>query len=79
MSSGNIPIASRIRGSKEVIKNKINGYLYNAYSKEDLYKIMLKVTNMSNFKIHKMRRRSIFTVKKNYNSKEYLSNQLKYL
>jgi glycosyltransferase involved in cell wall biosynthesis len=79
MSSGNIPIASRIRGSREVIKNKINGYLYNAYSKEDLYKIMLKVTKMSNFKLHKMRHRSIITIKKNYNLTKYLSNQLKYL
>ena len=36
MSVGLVPIASRIRGSKEIINNNVNGFLFKSKSQEEL-------------------------------------------
>ena len=79
MSSGNIPIASNIRGSREVIKHNVNGFLYNPYNPEDLYQTLLNVLNMPKSKINLLKFKATNTVHNKYYLKKYLSNQLVYI
>lgn len=79
MSAGNIPVASNIRGSREVIKNNFNGFLYNTHDYEHLYQILNKLLDMSKTRLNSIKLKSITTIHKKYYQEKYLINQLKYI
>ena len=65
MSMENIVLASNIRGAREVIDEGVDGFLFNPYKKDELYKLMLKVYNIND----KNRKKIGFFCKKKNNKK----------
>lgn len=76
MSCGLIPIVSDIRGSREVILNNINGFIYNFADKKQLLNKMKKVLFLKPDKKKKLVRNSINTIKNNFSKDEYISKQI---
>lgn len=77
MSSGLICISSNVRGSRELIKNNINGFIYN--NNDDLLKLMFKVFKLKNNQIKKISNKSSNFIKRNFNQQKYLGSQSEYV
>lgn len=79
MSQGLIPIASNVRGNREVIINKKNGIIYKFNDKKDLENQIINLVNLP-IKLKKnIKHNAINTIKKKYLVKKYLDLQLKYI
>ena len=68
----NIVLASNIRGAREVIDEGVDGFLFNPYKKDELYKLMLKVYNINDKNRKKIGSFARKKVIKNYNIDKYL-------
>lgn len=75
MSCGLIPIVSNIRGSREVIKNSYNGYIYSFSDKNELFEKMKKVSSLKLNKKKVIVKNSIETIKKKFVKHEYINRQ----
>ena len=77
MSSGLVCISSNVRGSRELIKNNINGFIY--YSNDELLKLMIKVFTLKKNKIKKISNFSSNFIRENFSQQKYLSIQSEYV
>ncbi len=75
MSIGLVPIASRIRGSREIINNNINGFLFKSKSKNQLKLNLQKVLNLNENEYQKISYNSFKSVEI-YDEKSYLKRQI---
>ena len=76
MSCGLIPIVSNIRGSREVILNNNNGFIYNFADKKQLLNKMKKVLFLKQEKKKKLIKNSINTIRNNFSKDEYIRKQI---
>ena len=76
MSCGLIPIVSNIRGSREVILNNNNGFIYNFADKKQLLNRMKKVLFLNQDKKKKLVKNSINTIRNNFSKDEYIRKQI---
>jgi glycosyltransferase involved in cell wall biosynthesis len=77
MSSGLICISNNVRGSRELILNNKNGFIYN--SSDELYLLLDKIIKMKISKTKKISNNASFFIKKNFNQNKYLDLQYKYV
>jgi len=77
MSCGLVCISSNVRGSRELIKNNVNGFIYS--DNEELLELMLKVFTLKKNKIKKISNISSIFIKKNFSQKKYLHIQSEYV
>ena len=75
MSVGLVPIASRIRGSKEIINNNINGFLFKSKSQKELKLNIKKAMSLSDEEYKKISYNSFKSVEI-YDEKSYLNRQI---
>ena len=75
MSIGLVPIASRIRGSREIINNNIHGFLFKSKSKNQLKLNLQKVLNLNENEYQKISYNSFKSVEI-YDEKSYLKRQI---
>ncbi len=75
MSIGLIPIASKIRGSREIINNDINGFLFKSKSQKQL-KLNIKKAISLNDKEYKKISYNSFKSVEIYDEKSYLNRQI---
>ncbi len=76
MSCGLIPIVSDIRGSREVILNNKNGFIYNFADKNQLLSKMKKVLFLKQDKKKKLVKNSINTIRNSFSKDEYIRKQI---
>lgn len=79
MSQGLIPITSNVRGSREVIINNKNGFIYDLNDKKKLLTLMSSIFTLTNFKKSKIKKNAIDTVKKNFLLNRYFELQYKFI
>lgn len=77
MSSGLLCISNNVRGSRELIQNNKNGFIYN--NKNELYLTLQKIIKMTCIDILKITDKSTFLIKKNFNQEKYLNLQYKHV
>jgi glycosyltransferase involved in cell wall biosynthesis len=76
MSCGLIPIASNIRGSREVIINNYNGLIYNFADKTDLLAKMKNILSLNLKKKKFLINNSINTIRNKFLKKNYIRKQI---
>lgn len=77
MSSGLICISSNVRGSRELIKNNVNGFMYR--NNDELLKLMIKVFKLKKSQIKKISSKSSNFIKRNFSQQKYLGSQSEYV
>lgn len=73
MCNGLICISSNVRGSRELIKNEINGYIYKDV--KNIFTYFQLIVNLKKKKIMQMSKNSHYFIKKKFNQKTYLKLQ----
>ena len=76
MSCGLVPIVSNIRGSREVIINSKNGFIYNFADKRQLLDRMKKILSLKLNKKKLLVKNSIRTIKENFSKDNYIRKQI---
>lgn len=76
MSCGLIPIVSNIRGSREVIINNKNGFMYSFADKNQLFDKMKIVLFLNQHKKKQIVKNSIKTIRNNFSKNGYLRKQV---
>lgn len=77
MSSNLICVSNNVRGSREIIQNNKNGFIYN--NKQELISILQKIIKLSNKKIEIICHNASSLIKKKFNQQRYLNLQYKYV
>jgi glycosyltransferase involved in cell wall biosynthesis len=75
MCNGLICISSNVRGSRELIKNRLNGYIYK--DTKDFFYYFSHIVNLKKKKLIQISKNSHKFIKENFNLKTYLNLQYK--
>jgi glycosyltransferase involved in cell wall biosynthesis len=79
MSMEKIVVASRIRGAREIIVNKKNGYLFTPHDHKDLYQVLKSVINLPSPYKKNIQASARKTIVSHFNEDIYVKNQLRYI